>query len=121
MGMEDTEAVERLQGEIDAAFAKYDCRHLDWIRLDHGSEVADLSMCADVRVCRKVDTRWRLFSICSEGFIHWVFDVAAKEPNPHRPDVIDVYATGGPMIIVTKITGDSIVRGVLRQIELADE
>jgi hypothetical protein len=60
----------------------------------------------------------RGFTVLAKEFAEWVFDAQPKEPNPPNPESIGVYTTGGPLAIVREITGDTIVRAVVRYLEL---
>ena len=108
---------ERLQKEIDDSMVKYDCASVTHIRLGPGSDVMNLHRNADVRAFVN-SLEYREFSFLAKEFVEWVFSTPSED-DP-RPDMADIYTTGGPLVIVAEITGDSIVRGVLRYLELEE-
>ncbi|MFQ5811360.1 MAG: hypothetical protein ACE5JM_17210 [Armatimonadota bacterium] len=110
------EAVTRLQREIDNSLAERRGCGVERIRLDHGSEVTDLTRGADVRVYLSDRAGFRLFSFLTIFFLDHVLS-SDLEGHP-RPDVRDLYAAGGPLIVTREVSGDVIVRGVLRYLEL---
>jgi hypothetical protein len=114
----DIEAVRRLQRAIDLAVQKYDCALWKSIELDRGSEVTDLALNARVRV-HFSGGRMRGFTILAKEFVEWVF-APERVGNPYAPEFNDVYTTGGPLVIVHEITGDSIVRAVIHYLELEE-
>ena len=78
----------------------------------------NLTMNADVRV-HTCDGRMRGFKILAKEFAEWVFAVEC-EGNPYAPEFNDVFTVGGPLALVREITGDSIVRAVVRYLELEE-
>ncbi|HUU81974.1 MAG TPA: hypothetical protein VM243_00595 [Phycisphaerae bacterium] len=107
---------EELQNEINRSMCDRDCGAISRIELGPGSDVTDLSLAADVRVFT-AGSEFRGFGVRAKEFIDMVFAGAWKDGHP-RPDVADICTTGGPLLIVERITGDSVVRGVLRYLEL---
>ncbi len=114
------EAAEQLQRAIDAAARSHEHREVDRIELDNGSDVTDLTRCADVQVRMSGSGHWRLFSICSAHFIKQVLTEKRWMEHDPRPDMADLYTTGGPLILVQRIDGDVIVRSVIRYLELEE-
>jgi len=115
----DIKAARELQRAIDMAFQEHHCRLLRRIELDRGSEVTNLTVNARVRVQMR-DGRVRGFTILAKEFPEWVFAARNEIANHPAPEYIGVYATGGPLAFVREITGDSIVRAVLRYLELEE-
>lgn len=107
------EFVDWLQAGIDAALhATAVCHGVERILLDRGSDVTDLDACVDVRVW---GTEWsdRLFSIFVPETIRGF--LAPESPSQGTKDI---YTTGGPLILVRSINAESIVRAVLRYVEM---
>ncbi len=78
----------------------------------------NLTMNADVRV-HTCDGRMREFTILAKEFAEWVF-AAEREWKRYAPEFNDVFTVGGPLALVREITGDSIVRAVVRYLELEE-
>ncbi len=114
------EAAERLQRAIEAAARSCGRREVEHIELDIGSDVTDLTYCADVEVRMSGSGHWRLFSICTVHFINQVLIEELWLKDDPRPDMADIYTTGGPLILVQKIDGDVIVRSVIRYLEIEE-
>ena len=122
----DTEAVRTLQRAVDVCLQEWSIRHtahgnsplLERIEMGRGSEVMNLTMNAEVRVHTR-DGRMRGFNILAKEFAEWVF-APEREGNPHAPQFDDIYTVGGPLALVCEITGDSIVRAVVRYLELEE-
>jgi hypothetical protein len=112
-------AVRELQRAIEMAMQQYDCAFLQSIEMDRGSEVTNLASCASVRVHMR-DGSMRGFTIVAKEFAEWVFTAQTEWPNHPAPEFIGVWTTGGPLALVREITGDSIVRAVIRYIELEE-
>jgi len=110
------EAVLRLQQQIDRSLGERAPARVTHIELDRGSEVTDLTRCADVRVFLAGDQGFRLFSIATVAFLTHVLS-GARDYHP-RSDVRDLYTRGGPLIVVREISGDVIVRGVLYYLDM---
>lgn len=107
------EFVDWLQAGIDRALNEATDRHgVQRILLDQGSDVTDLDACVDVRVW---GTEWsdRTFSIFLSETIRGFLE--SESPSQLTKDV---YTTGGPLILVRSINADSIVRAVLRYVEM---
>lgn len=109
-------AARELQESIDTALLKYDCERLKRIRLSSGSEVTNLALCADVRV-EVSGEQVRTVSVLAKSFVEWVF-APGNVGNPWAPEFNDIYTRGGPLVIVREITGDSVVRAVIRYLDL---
>ncbi len=115
------EAAEALQREIDEALRVYGDPSISRIELGRGSEVTDLTQCADVRIHKENTDQERTFSICTATFLKDVLidRIWKKEDHP-RPDLSDIYTTGRPLIVVREIDSDTIVRSVVRYLELEE-
>lgn len=116
----DAEVVLRLQREIDDATRKCRPKGVKRIELGPGSEVTNLSRNADVRV-HTLAGAMRGFSIVDMKLMERMFSPEVQETlqaESPRPDMADIYATGGPLIVVREINGDSIVRAVIRYLEM---
>ncbi|MCG3137128.1 MAG: hypothetical protein HJJLKODD_00971 [Phycisphaerae bacterium] len=105
------EAEEKLQRQIESCIREHSCEGISRIELDRGSDVTDLTRCADIRVYYDTDINWRLFSVCSVKFIN---DVLLEQ------ETTDIYTRGGPFIVVREISGDVIVRSVVKYLELEE-
>ena len=114
------EAAERLQRAIDASARSSGNREFDRIELDQGSDVTDLTQCADVQVHAPGSGHWRLFTIVTVHFINRVLVEKLWVKDHPRPDMADIFTTGGPLILVQKIDGDVIVRSVMRYLEMEE-
>ncbi len=104
-----------LQKAIDVELSRYDT-NIESIKLGMGSDVTDLTQVVDVDVFieqRKI----REFNIRSKFFVDCVFRGDWRRGHP-RPEMADLLTTGGPLIIVEEISGNSVVRAVLRYLEL---
>lgn len=104
----------RLQAEVNAAFDSWsEARHgVTRIQLDNGSDVAILSINVDVRVEQTGQPTFRIFSVVAgEEFV----DFLGARSKPFEP-----FTTGGPLIIVPKITGKSVVQAVMRYLLLEE-
>ena len=112
------EAAERLQRAIEAAARSCGRREVEHIELDIGSDVTDLTYCADVEVRMSGSGHWREFTIVTAHFINQVLVEKLWVKDDPRPDMADIFTSGGPLILVQKINGDVIVRSVLRYLEL---
>ena len=112
------EAAERLQRAIEASARSCGRREVEHIELDIGSDVTDLTYCADVEVCMSGSGHRRLVTIVTVDFINRVLVEKLWVKDDPRPDMADIYTTGGPLILVQKIDGDVIVRSVMRYLEL---
>lgn len=111
------EAAEKLQQEIDVHMESCEYRRLSRIELDRGSEVTDLTSNADVCAYMR-DGGEQPFTICSVNFINQVLVERLWDASHPRPDMADIYTTGGPLIVVREIDDDTIVRSVIRYLEL---
>lgn len=110
----DLEAVKHLQGEMMLAAEAYAKGIIDRMVLDAGSEECDLSANVDIWFHAR-DGDWRLFSVVSRDFVNWVLEPERCRP---RPGLAGIFTLGGATAIVRTITGDSIVRAILRYLEL---
>ena len=102
----------QLQAEVDAALESWsELRHgVTQIRLDNGSDVTNLSINVDVRVEQIGQPTFRFFSVVvGEAFVEFL---GAKS------EMYEPFTTGGPLIIVPKITGKSVVQAVMRYLLL---
>ena len=104
-----------LQAAISRSMELHDCTGVERIEMAPGSDVTNLAMVADVVVAFG-DGRRRQFTFGTLGLFEFVF-AGSWEEDP-RPDVSDIYTVGGPLLVVKEITGDAIVRGILRYLEL---
>ena len=66
------EAAEQLQRAIEAAARSCGRREVEHIELDVGSDVTNLTRCADVEVRMSGSGHWRLFTIVTVHFINRV-------------------------------------------------
>ncbi|MGH7242525.1 MAG: hypothetical protein ACREJD_03815 [Phycisphaerales bacterium] len=80
------------------------------IRLDQGSDVTLLRVNAELRVSYKGASSFRLFSIVSANHIAQLF---ATNENHNF-----LFTTGGRLIVVSEVTGSTIVASVMRYLEL---
>jgi len=105
-----SQAVERLQREINAELARRNERRVERIVMDHGSEVADLRRAAYVRVFLVGRDKPRIFNFLTLSFLN---DVLSRDWEDFpRPDAKDLYSCGGPLLIAREISGSAIVRGI---------
>jgi len=112
------QAVERLQAEIDREVNNRNDGRIERVVLDHGSEVTDLTRCADVRVFSQRYPEFRIFSFCEISFLN---DVLSSGQHDHpRPDARGLYSCGGPLIVAREITGSAIIRGILYYLDQED-
>ena len=114
------EAAEKLQQAIEASARSCGRREVEHIELDIGSDVTDLTYCADVEVRMSGSGHWRLFTIVTAHFINRVLVEKLWVKDDPRPDMADIFTTGGPLILVQKIDGDVIVRSVMRYLEMEE-
>ncbi len=114
------EAAQQLQRAIEASARSCGRREVEHIELDVGSDVTNLTRCADVQVRMSGSGHWRLFTICTVHFINRVLVEKLWVKDHPRPDMADIFTSGGPLILVQKIDGDVIVRSVLRYLELEE-
>lgn len=117
----DIDAVEHLQREVERAMSGCDCGAVERIELDKGSEVMDLTINAALRVHTR-DGKMRGFSVVARSFFDWVFTLAPLEANTRErgQEHVQVYTTGGPLVVVFEITGTTIVHGVLRYVKMEE-
>jgi len=90
------------------------------IELGPGSDVTDLSLAADVRVTMSNTALMRCFSIRTKRFVDMVFQGKWRVGHPCA-DYADVMTTGNPLVLVPEITGDTVVRGVLRYLQIENQ
>lgn len=107
----------QLQVEIDESMQRYDCGRVSRIQLGYGSEVSNLSANVSILVSFTDTAECRSFDFVSKEFTDKFHSGFWDKGHPN-PDVADIHTTGGPLLIVKKISGDSVVRGVLRYLEL---
>lgn len=112
-------AMTRLQNDIDAALHARDQTVLERVTLDYGSEDTDLTLVADVRFWVAGGSE-RLFAVVSRDFVTWLFAPERDHANPPHEDAGQIYTTGGPLAIVREISGDIIVRAILRYLLLEE-
>ena len=105
---------ESLQTDIDKALRISPIDGVVTIRLAHGSCVLDLESNVDVYV---EDSLGQVveYSLISQA---WAASMELTDPTPDDP-FADIHATGGPLIIVRRLTGDVIVRAVRHYRQLA--
>lgn len=109
----DIEAARQLDEAIDAALRMHKPPSIHTVRLGPGSEVMDLTMNATVRV-QYCDDRERTFTIVSQERVERLFANADNWVEDWQRDFKDIFTSGGPLAIVREITGDTIVRAVIR-------
>lgn len=110
MGIEEAE---RLQSAIDVALsvAKEHFR----IVLDHGSECTELTSAVDLRVFEGTSEEFRLFSIVTARWLHYLLDEGGSHAWEEWPaEQEGLFCTGGPLVVVREVTADAIVRAVRR-------
>lgn len=112
---EGIRAAEDLQRAIDAALTRLRNELLHRIELDRGSEVVDLSLDADVRVFTSPAAEPRDFSVVSLAFLQ---NTVPKPDWMGRKQLDGMFTTGTPLIVLHEITGEAVVAGVLRYLEL---
>jgi hypothetical protein len=107
--------VRALQGDIDTWLPRLGGADVKGIVLGAGSEMSNLHMNAEVDVFVGDEPERRPFTIVTpECVAHFIREVEGKP----RPDLIDIYTVGGPLVVVARINGSSIVRGVVRYLAL---
>ena len=104
---------DQLQREITAALKRAEIPGVTEIRLGPDADVLDLAANVSVYVVT-FDAKEREFTIISQ---ERVSQLRLMHSTPDRP-YADLYTTGCPLVIVLRITGDSIVRAVRRYLEL---
>lgn len=98
-----------LQKQINESVIRYPDFTGCTVQLEKWSEESDLSSNADVYVIFKNKKR-RDFSIVSS---EWMGRLASMEAwGMKGSDNQDIFTTGCPLIMVKRITGDSIIRGI---------
>jgi hypothetical protein len=115
----DPEAhVRELQAEIDAALADLNPGWIQSIALWKGSDVVDLRSNAGIEVTpiggdsRDFDVRSAdcMAKLCAEHPWHLLAPSLGGRPT-------DILGSYGPLIVLSRITGDAIVRGMLQFVE----
>lgn len=116
MGVEEAQ---RLQQEIDRVLLQRPRVAGLSITLDQGSDVLDLSENVDVLVLDGAGEQ-RLFSIVTANSLHRQLGDSQHDPGP-PPEAwgwprewAEMYTTGGPLLVVRRISAELVVGGVLR-------
>jgi|GEM_PF-5411893 hypothetical protein len=105
---------EDLQRQIDKRLQRLGTETIQQVRLAPWSDVTDLASAVDVDVVVNGQPR-REFEIISYHFLYKLFDELADDEVFGGTDM---FATGGPLIIAKSITGETIVEGILKYLEL---
>lgn len=112
----DREATEqrlaKLEREVIAALAQYGNGEVNSVRLAQGAEEADVSSNVDFLVRSRGRTE-RVFTVVSlAAMTRFLGDEATVRT------LGDFYTSGGPLIIVRKMSSDVIVRGIVKYLEM---
>jgi len=108
MGIPDAE---RLQLEIDESIRIRNINDIS-ITLDHDADVLNLDDNVNLRVTVK-GRPFREFTIVSPLFLNSVLPQIGLDHDSAQ-DPQSVYCTGGPLCVVRRITGESVVTAVTR-------
>lgn len=102
----------QLQAQVDSAMAIAAGAGLTIhrIQLDHGSDVTDLKQNVDVRVFANEGCGYRLFTIVTAELMARLLNRESPRDN--------AFTTGGPLIVVSHIDGEIVVKSVARYLEL---
>lgn len=110
-----TQAAEELQRAIDAALQQLGRGLVHRIVLDHGSEVSDLSRAVDVQVSKQPGDRHVDVGVISLAFLQ---EILATPDWLGRKELDGTCVRGDRWFVVDRITGEKVVAGVVRLIEL---
>lgn len=105
-----------LQNQIDNALHRLGTTEITRIQLSAGSDVTDLA--SNVAVDATIqDEHRRTFSIVTYHIFDRVFSESSKRKQVLGADA-DFFLSGGPLIVAKEISGEIIVRGILKFIRM---
>ncbi len=105
-----------LQNQIDTALNQLGTTEITRIQLSAGSDVTDLASNVHVDVTIG-DKHRRTFSIVANHFFDLLFSESSKWKQVLGADA-DFFTSGGPLIVAKEISGEIIVRGILKFVRM---
>lgn len=105
-----------LQNQIDNARKLFGVTETTSIQLTKWSEVSDLTSNVDVDVVIE-EGKQRIFSIVTYRFLDRLF-LNESDRQKVLGDDAHFFTSGGPLVVAKEISGEIIVRGILKYVKM---